>query len=80
LPLTVLPNLLTLLLYHKSYFWRTTQKQEIDYIEESNNRYMACEIKWNPRRKPRFSKTFCDNYPLSETLVINPENLGDWIS
>jgi len=67
-------------LYHKSYFWRTTQKQEIDYIEESNNRYMACEIKWNPRRKPRFSKTFCDNYPLSETIVINPENLGDWIS
>ena len=80
MPITILPNLITLHLYHKSYFWRTTQKQEIDYIEESNNRYMACEIKWNPRRKPRFSKTFCDNYPLSETRVINPENLGDWIS
>ncbi|MCB5245422.1 MAG: ATP-binding protein [Candidatus Cloacimonetes bacterium] len=67
-------------LYHKSYFWRTTQKQEIDYIEEYDNQYTACEIKWNPRRKPKFPKTFCDNYPLSETKVINPKNLGDWIS
>ena len=32
----------------KSWFWRTTQQQEIDYIEEWENKLCAFEFKWNP--------------------------------
>ena len=31
----------------KSYFWRTTSQQEIDYIEEIDGKISAYEIKWN---------------------------------
>jgi predicted AAA+ superfamily ATPase len=57
------------------YFWRTTQQQEIDYIEELDSRLFAFEFKWNPARKPFLSKTFANAYPLSEFQVISPENL-----
>lgn len=40
------------------YFWRTTQQQEIDLIEEGNNEIKAFGFKWNPRKKLRFPQTF----------------------
>lgn len=57
------------------YFWRTTQQQEIDYIEELDGRLFAFEFKWNPLRKPFLSKTFANAYPQSEFQVISPENM-----
>ena len=42
-------------LSYESYFWRTTQQQEIDYIELQKNNYLAVEIKWNPKSKVKFS-------------------------
>ena len=33
-----------------SYFWRTYDQQEIDYIEESNGVLKAFEIKWNKNK------------------------------
>ena len=57
------------------YFWRITQQQEINYIEELDSRLFAFEFKWNPARKPFLSKTFANAYPLSEFQVISPENL-----
>jgi len=57
------------------YFWRTTQQQEIDYIEELHDRLFAFEFKWNPTRKPFLSKTFASAYPKSEFQVISPENM-----
>lgn len=64
----------------RSYFWRNTEKMEIDYIEERNNLYSAFEIKWNPKKKVRFSKSFTGNYDVYETKVINPDTFPDWIS
>jgi predicted AAA+ superfamily ATPase len=61
----------------RSYFWRNTQKMEIDYIEERNNLFSAFEIKWNPKKKSRFSMSFTANYPVSETKVVNPDNFTD---
>ncbi|MDD3103590.1 MAG: ATP-binding protein [Candidatus Cloacimonetes bacterium] len=66
-------------IYARPYFWRTTQQQEIDYIEELNAEFAAYEIKWNPSKKAFFSKSFVENYPISSTATINPDNLGDWI-
>lgn len=63
----------------KSWFWRTTQQQEIDYIEEHSGKLFAWEFKWNPQKQVRLSKTFTNAYPNTEFNVINSENLQDFL-
>ncbi len=60
--------------YCNTYFWRTTQKQEIDYIEEKDGKLTAYEFKWSPKKKSRVSSTFTSAYPESVVKTINPEN------
>ena len=62
-----------------SYFWRTTQQQEIDYIEEQENKLFAYEFKWNPKAKYHFSKTFLRTYRNNETNIINRDNLDQFL-
>lgn len=47
------------------YFWRTTQKQEIDYIEVQHEKYSAFEFKWSPSKKAYLSKRFASVAELS---------------
>lgn len=61
-----------------SYFWRTTQQQEIDYIEEVNMQLHAYEFKWNPKKRVKISKTFTENYH-AEGKVINKDNFRDFV-
>lgn len=63
-----------------TYFWRTHQKQEIDYIEESEGTMQVFEFKWNPKSKVRISKTFLDSYSVSKTEVINTENFYQFLA
>lgn len=56
------------------YFWRTTQQQEIDYIEEADGHFTAYEFKWNPKKKAKISQTFLKAYPNTEMLTVNPDN------
>jgi uncharacterized protein len=63
----------------KYYFWRTTLQQEIDYIEEDNDKFSAYEFKWNPQKKVSLSKTFSQAYPNSEFKVISPDNVQDFL-
>ncbi len=62
------------------YFWRTTQQQEIDYIEESAQSLTAWEFKWNVKAKARIPKTFTRAYPEAECSVVTPENFMDFLS
>jgi predicted AAA+ superfamily ATPase len=62
------------------YFWRTTQKQEIDYIEEKHGTLHAYEFKWNPRKKPMFSRTFSNGYPGSVFKMISPDNIHEFLT
>ena len=64
----------------QSHFWRTTQQQEIDYIEERESTVSAFEFKINPTSKAKFSKTFLDSYNVSQTKVISPSNIEEFIS
>lgn len=57
-----------------SYFWRTTAQQEIDLLEEADGKLNAYEMKWNPERKSRISKTFTAAYPDAGIQTINPKN------
>jgi uncharacterized protein len=62
----------------RSYFWRTTQQQEIDYIEEIDGQLSAFEFKWNPKTTVRISKTFSQNYEVN-FQVIHKDNFMDFI-
>lgn len=62
-----------------NYFWRTYQKQEIDWVEDREGHLFAYEIKWNPKKKVKPPQTFMDAYPGSEFSIINPDNYLQWI-
>ena len=66
--------------YGKSYFWRTIQQQEIDYIEEVDGTLHAYEFKWNTTRQPRLTETFARNYPNHTFAVVTPNNYQDFLS
>ena len=66
--------------FTESWFWRTMQQQEIDYIEESNGKIQAFEFKWNNKKaKTKCPKTFADAYPDSEFKVITPDNIEEFL-
>jgi len=62
-----------------SYFWRTAQQQEIDYIEESDGELHAYEFKWSPTKKAAFSKTFMGKYKPATKEVINRQNFEPFL-
>jgi len=63
------------------YFWRTTQQQEIDYIEELNRKLNAYEFKWSSKRgTARFPKTFIRNYPDVMTKVITSADYDEFLN
>ncbi|WP_298305678.1 ATP-binding protein [Flavobacterium sp.] len=59
----------------RTYFWRTYQQQEIDWIEEIDGAFSAFEFKWNVKNSyKKFPKTFIDNYTIHQTMVVTPNN------
>jgi predicted AAA+ superfamily ATPase len=56
------------------FFWRTTEQQEVDYVEEEEGELRAFEFKWNKTTKAKISKTFSNAYPNATTTIISPEN------
>jgi uncharacterized protein len=58
----------------KRFFWRTTQKQEIDYIEEMDGILTAFELKWNSNAGARLSTTFTKAYPETALHLVHPKN------
>ena len=66
--------------YANSYFWRTTQQQEIDYVEECDGQFSIFEMKWNPRRaNTQFPSSFLTAYDVKEKAVVTPENWIEWV-
>lgn len=66
--------------YGNSYFWRTKDKQEVDYLEEKDNQLSAFEFKWKEKRNHRITKTFLKNYPNSKTAIIHSNNYSSFLS
>lgn len=62
-----------------SYFWRTKQQQEIDYLEEGGGALHAFEMKWNPKAKAPLSKTFAEAYPGADFQVVTPETVAEFL-
>jgi len=64
----------------KLFFWRTTQQQEIDYIEQRADKLLAVEFKWNERAKDKIPLTFIKAYPDAETLLISKKERGSFLT
>jgi len=60
------------------YFWRTTQQQEVDYVEEFNGTFYGYEFKWNERKRIKFPLTFTKNYN-AQNLGINKNNFREFV-
>lgn len=60
-------------LHCDTYFWRTIDQSEIDYIEEYDGILHAHEIKWK-LQKIKFPSSFINSYPDHTTQVIHREN------
>jgi hypothetical protein len=65
-------------IYANNYFWRTIQKQEIDFIEESNGVINAYEFKWKSSGRNKIPKAFVENY-MAIGKVINKENFREFV-
>lgn len=66
--------------FASSYFWRTRQQKEIDYIEEEDGHIRAFEIKWNPKKSnAKCPESFLTAYPDAEYKVISPENIEEFL-
>lgn len=61
----------------RPYFWRTTQQQEIDYIEVDAEEVNAFKIKWKVK-KAKLPKSFSDYYNGSFS-VITTDNFRDFL-
>jgi predicted AAA+ superfamily ATPase len=56
-------------LYTNNYFWRTVQKQEIDFVEESNGQLTAYEFKWKSKPSAKIPASFMREYNASGHMI-----------
>lgn len=63
----------------KTYFWRTTRQQEVDYVETLHDSIVANEFKWNSKQKVKIPKTFESTYNV-KVEVIDTNNFRTFIN
>ena len=62
-----------------SWYWRTKEQAEIDYIEEEGGKITAYEIKWNSKAKIKTPHLFLNTYEGSVFKVIHQENIEKFL-
>lgn len=65
-------------LFPNTYFWRSHQKKEIDYLEELNGELRGYEIKWRENRM-KVPAGFSAAYPDCPVSLINRENMTEFM-
>ncbi|MBR3896301.1 MAG: ATP-binding protein [Bacteroidaceae bacterium] len=66
--------------FAQSYFWRTRQQHEIDYLEEVDGQLSAFEFKWNDRKaNVKCPESFRTAYPYASFKVITPNNIEEFL-
>jgi len=66
-------------IWANSYFWRTKNQQEIDYIEEKDGNISAFEFKWNAKKLPAINPSFKSSYQVENMQIVSPENVEDFL-
>lgn len=61
------------------YFWRTYDRKELDWVEESGGRLRGYEFKWRPAAvaPPR---GWLETYPEADFQIVHPENYLDFVT
>ena len=62
----------------RTYFWRTKQQQEVDFVEENGGKIIGYEFKWNKKNNQRLPKTFTETYN-AESQIIDIANFRDFV-
>jgi predicted AAA+ superfamily ATPase len=65
--------------WRNTWFWRTTNHQKIDYVEESDGKINTFEFKWDPKAKVKEPVIFLENYTGSTFTVVHPMNVEDFL-
>jgi hypothetical protein len=64
----------------QSWFWRTQQQKEIDYLEEEDGVLRAYEFKWNDKKaESRVPDAFAKAYPEARFQVVTPKNVDAFL-
>lgn len=66
-------------LWSNCWFWRTTEQQEVDWIEETDGMIHAYEFKWNPVAKAKIPTSFKNAYPTATTRIIHRDNIDSFL-
>jgi predicted AAA+ superfamily ATPase len=66
-------------IWANKYFWRTHDQQEIDYLEERDGNLVAYEFKWKARKNKKIPGAFMESYPGSQSALITPDNIEDFV-
>ncbi|MFW5983559.1 MAG: ATP-binding protein [bacterium] len=62
----------------RTYFWRTKQQQEVDFVEENGGKVTGYEFKWNRKKTTKLPKTFVESYS-AESKVIDKDNFREFV-
>ncbi|RRO25595.1 ATP-binding protein [Flavobacteriaceae bacterium 14752] len=60
------------------YFWRTSQQQEVDFVEDISGEVFGYEFKWSNKRKHKLPKTFTETYN-ARSKIIDRDNFRDFV-
>jgi predicted AAA+ superfamily ATPase len=63
--------------FARTYFWRTKQQQEIDFVEEKDGKIYGFEFKWKAK-KVKLPETFTRTYK-AETKIIDRNNFREFV-
>lgn len=61
-----------------NYFWRTYNRQEIDWVEEREGKLFGYEFKWKDK-KVKIPSQWRNAYPEATFEIINSNNFLDWL-
>ncbi len=65
----------------RMFFWRTTQRQEVDFVEETADGLKAYELKWNPTKaQGAICATFRNAYPTAMCVGVSPANCAEHLA
>ncbi|MCK9450519.1 MAG: ATP-binding protein [Bacteroidales bacterium] len=62
----------------RTYFWRTKQQQEVDFVEDFGGKIAGYEFKWDNKKSVKLPTTFTETYN-AESKVIDRKNFRDFV-
>lgn len=65
--------------HYGTFFWRTQQQQEIDYVEEYSGTLSAFEIKWSLTGRAKIPSVFRKEYPEAVFRIVSAGDFEEFI-